>query len=85
MVGCSYPNSVTPANIQSGFQVTRIHPFNGSVFTDDAFFRGKMVVKQPGTSGVPITPETYLAIQQSMKSTSRISGTQILTKNKPEK
>ena len=37
MDGCFYPNSVTPANIQSGFRVMGIYPFNESVFTDYAF------------------------------------------------
>ena len=36
--GCANPKSVTPANIQSGFRITGIHPFNENVFTDDEFF-----------------------------------------------
>ena len=66
MVGCSYPNSVTSANIQSGFRV----PFNGSVLMMHFSVQeqtSEMEVndgEQPGTSGeppsisgVPITPE----------------------------
>ena len=48
MVRCSYPNSVTPANIHSDFRVTRIHPFNGSIFTDDEFFSPRTDIKNRG-------------------------------------
>ena len=67
MVGCAYPKSVTPANIQSGFRITGIHPFNENVFTDDEFLPSEITNRvqeppsemevnddeQPGTSGVP--------------------------------
>ena len=45
MVGCTYPNSVTPANIQSGFRITCIRNFNGSVFTDDVFLTPRTDIK----------------------------------------
>ena len=67
MVGCAYPKSVTPVNIQSGFRITGIHPFNENIFTDEEFLPSEITNRvqeqpskmeinddeQPGTSGVP--------------------------------
>ena len=39
MVGLAYPKAMTPANIQAGFKVSGISPFNRNVFTDDEFLR----------------------------------------------
>ena len=48
MDGCFYPNSVTPANIQSGFRIMDIHSFNDSVFTDDAFLSPRTDIRDGG-------------------------------------
>ena len=37
MVGLAYPKAMTSANIQAGFKVSGISPFNRNVFTDDEF------------------------------------------------
>ena len=37
MMGLAYPRAMTPANIQSGFKVSRIRPFHRNIFTDDEF------------------------------------------------
>ena len=48
MDGCLCPNSVTPANIQSGFRFMGIHPFNESVFTDNAFLSPRTGITDGG-------------------------------------
>ena len=74
MVGCAYPESVTPAIIQSGFRIMGIHPFNENVFTDDEFLPPEISNRvqeqpsemeinddeQPGTSGVPTSTSEHI-------------------------
>lgn len=37
LLGHAFPRAFTPQNIQSGFRVTGIFPFNNEIFTDDEF------------------------------------------------
>ena len=37
LVGYAFPKAMTPENIQSGFRVSGIFPYNRNIFTDDEF------------------------------------------------
>ena len=47
MVGLAYPKAMTPANIQAGFKVFGISPFNRNVFTDDEFLPADVTDRPP--------------------------------------
>ena len=47
MVGLAYPKAMTPANIQAGFKVSGISPFNRNVFTDDEFLPADVTDRPP--------------------------------------
>ena len=47
MVGVAYPKAMTPANIQAGFKVSGISPFNRNVFTDDEFLPADVTDRTP--------------------------------------
>ena len=50
MVGCGYPKSVRPANIQPDFRITGIHHFNKNVFTNDEFLPSENYQSSPRTA-----------------------------------
>ena len=47
MVGLAYPKAMTPANIQAGFKVSGISPFNRNVCTDDEFLPADVTDRPP--------------------------------------
>ena len=47
MVGLAYRKAMTPANIQAGFKVSGISPFNRNVFTDDEFLPADVTDRPP--------------------------------------
>jgi len=52
LVGTSYPLAFTPTNIQSGFRVSGISPFNRDIFSDDEFL-SSYVTDRNDPAGVP--------------------------------
>ena len=37
LLGTAFPEAITPQNIQSGFRVSGVYPFNRDIFTDNEF------------------------------------------------
>ncbi|KAB0793383.1 hypothetical protein PPYR_13003 [Photinus pyralis] len=68
LLGQAYPKAFSPANIQSGFRVSGIFPFNSDIFREDEFYTS-LVTDRPNPMGEttvdPVVPEFPPALSPS--------------------
>ena len=58
MVGRAFPRAMTPTNIQSGFRVSGIFPFDRDIFSDEEFMPSNITDRPMEITETPSTPSS---------------------------
>ena len=68
------PNAITPSNIQTGFRVSGIYPFNRDIFSDDDFMPAAVTDRPEPIPSSSASPNTTNQQQLSQNNTSISTG-----------
>ena len=58
LVGKAFPRTMTPTNIQSGFRVSGIFPFDRDIFSDEEFMPSNVTDRPMEITETPSTPSS---------------------------